>query len=202
MPVRVDYQMIEGHVEPGARVLDLGCGDGELLSQLIREKNCRGTGIDVDLRQVRQCIQRGVPVYHGDMLEGMEMFEEDTFDCVILSQTLQQTERPDEVVREMLRVGRRAVISFPNFGHWKVRLKLLLTGRMPVTGVLPYRWYETPNIHLLTVRDFLDLCRRQDLRLVDSIYLTPGYHRLPALLGNLLASLAIFVVERSERGTQ
>ncbi|MHC4481068.1 MAG: methionine biosynthesis protein MetW, partial [Planctomycetota bacterium] len=113
MPVRPDYQIIEEYVEPGARVLDVGCGDGELLAQLIEEKGVEGCGIDIDLQQVQKTIHRGVPVYHGDMLEGMAMFEDGRFDCVILSQTLQQTLHPDEVVKEMLRVGRRAVISFP-----------------------------------------------------------------------------------------
>ncbi|MGD2174470.1 MAG: methionine biosynthesis protein MetW [Candidatus Brocadiaceae bacterium] len=196
MPVRLDYQMIEDYVEPGARVLDLGCGDGALLRQLIDERDCEGRGIDIDLEQVHRCIDRGVPVYHGDMLEGMAMFEDASFDCVVLSQTLQQTQRPDRVVREMLRVGRRAIISFPNFAHWRVRLSLLLSGRMPVTRVLPYRWYETPNIHLLTIKDFLRLCRELNLEIIDRIYLSSKYRRLPGLLANLLAGMAIFVVER------
>jgi methionine biosynthesis protein MetW len=200
MPVRLDYQMIEEYVEPGSNLLDLGCGDGALLAQLISEKGCRGCGIDIDLEEVRKCISRGVPVYHGDMLEGMAMFEDGRFDCVILSQTLQQTVRPDRVAREMLRVGRRAIISFPNFGHWQVRLQLLLGGRMPVTRVLPHRWDDTPNIHLLTIKDFLDLCREQKLHVVDRLYLTPTYRRMPGLLANLLASMAIFVIEAGRDG--
>jgi methionine biosynthesis protein MetW len=167
---------------------------------LISEKGCRGCGIDIDLEEVRKCISRGVPVYHGDMLEGMAMFEDGRFDCVILSQTLQQTVRPDRVAREMLRVGRRAIISFPNFGHWQVRLQLLLGGRMPVTRVLPHRWDDTPNIHLLTIKDFLDLCREQKLHVVDRLYLTPTYRRMPGLLANLLASMAIFVIEAGRDG--
>ncbi|MFO7956711.1 MAG: methionine biosynthesis protein MetW [Candidatus Brocadiia bacterium] len=200
MPVRLDYQMIEEYVPDGAAVLDLGCGDGTLLGQLIEEKGCSGIGVDNDLAQVHRCIARGVPVYHGDMLEAMEMFEEGRFDCVVLSQTLQQTPQPDRVVQEMLRVGRRAIISFPNFAHWRVRCKFVFTGRMPVTGVLPYTWYETPNIHLLTIKDFLDFCREQGLRVLDTIYLSPGYKVLPGFLANLTASLAIFVVEREAEG--
>ncbi len=195
MPARLDYRMIEDHVEPGAEVLDLGCGDGELLHELIAQKGCRGCGVDVDLAAVQRCIARGVPVYHGDMQEGLAMFADGRFDCVILSQTLQQTVSPARVIREMLRVGRRAVISFPNFGHWRVRLQLLLKGRMPVTRVLPYKWYDTPNIHLLTVKDFLRLCEELGLRIVDRIYLTPGDRRVPAPLANMLAGVAIFVVE-------
>ncbi|KPK65090.1 MAG: hypothetical protein AMK73_03925 [Planctomycetes bacterium SM23_32] len=195
MPVRLDYRLIEQDVASGARVLDLGCGDGQLLRELIDRKGVDGFGIDVDLAEVQKCIARGVPVYHGDMLEGMAMFEDGRFDCVILSQTLQQTVRPDRVVREMLRVGRRAIISFPNFGHWRVRLQLLLKGSMPVTRVLPYRWCETPNIHLLTIKDFFALCQELHLKVIDRMYLTPGYCRLPGLLANLLASMAIFVME-------
>jgi methionine biosynthesis protein MetW len=195
MPVRLDYQLIESYVAPGSRVLDLGCGDGTLLADLMREKQCRGCGIDVDLEEVRECVARGVPVYHGDMLEGMAMYRDGSFDCVILSQTLQQTMGPRNVVREMLRVGRRAVISFPNFAHWRVRLHLMLHGKMPVTTVLPYTWYNTPNIHLLTVRDFEDLCSDLDLAVIDRIYLSSAYRRLSGFLPNLLASTAIFVVE-------
>ena len=196
MPVRLDYRMIENYVEPGARVLDLGCGDGALLEDLIDRMGVDGCGIDADLKQVQKCISRGVPVYHGDMLEGMAMFEDGRFDCVVLSQTLQQTLKPHLVVREMLRVGRRAVISFPNFGHWKVRLQLLLRGRIPVTRVHPYKWYDTPNIHLLTVRDFLRLCGELHLEVIDRIFVTPNYRRLPGFLANLLASMAIFVVDK------
>lgn len=195
MPVRLDYRMIEEHVEPGAQVLDLGCGDGTLLEQLITERGVKASGIDLDLQQVQKCIARGVPVYHGDMLEGMAMFEDGRFDCVILSQTLQQTLEPHRVVQEMLRVGRRAIISFPNFGHWRVRLQLLLGGRMPVTDVLPYKWHDTPNIRLLTIKDFLDLCKEQNLRVIEKIFVTAKYRRLPALFANVLASMAIFVVE-------
>jgi methionine biosynthesis protein MetW len=195
MPIRLDYKLIEQHVEPGSKVLDLGCGDGALLAELIRQKGCTGLGIDSDLQQVQKCISRGTPVYHGDMLEGMEMFEDRRFDCVILSQTLQQAVYPERVLREMLRVGRRAIISFPNFGHWRVRLGLLFRGRMPVTRVLPYAWYDTPNIHLMTIKDFCDLCRERSLHVIDRICLTPGYRRVPCLLANLVASTAIFVVE-------
>jgi methionine biosynthesis protein MetW len=200
MPVRLDYQLIESYVEPGSRVLDLGCGDGALLADLMREKQCRGCGIDVDLREVRNCVARGVPVYHGDMLEGMAMYRDDSFDCVILSQTLQQTMGPRNVVREMLRVGKRAIISFPNFAHWRVRLHLLLRGKMPVTPALPYAWYSTPNIHLLTVRDFENLCRDLELRVIDRIYLSSGYQRRSGILPNLLASMAIFVIETGSGG--
>ena len=129
---RLDYQVIEDHVAPGARVLDVGCGEGDLLKQLMDEKSVDGRGIDIDSEAARKCIARGIPVYNGDMLEGMAMFADDSFDCVILSQTLQQTEKPAVVISEMLRVGRRAIISFPNFGQFSIRLNLLATGRMQI----------------------------------------------------------------------
>jgi methionine biosynthesis protein MetW len=195
MPVRLDYRMIEEYVQPGAKVLDLGCGDGSLLAQLIAEKGVAGCGVDIDAAQVRRCISRGVAVYHGDMLEGMAMFEDGRFDCVVLSQTLQQTLEPYTVIREMLRVGRRAIISFPNFGHWRVRFQLLFGGRMPVTTALPYNWYETPNIRVLTVKDFFALCDELGLEIIDAIYLSARYRRLPGVLANWLAGMAIFVVE-------
>jgi len=193
--------LIEEYVPEGARVLDIGCGDGSLLRELIEGKGVDGCGIDIDLQAAQECIARGVPVYHGDMLDGMEMFADNSFDCVILSQTLQQTLRPVRVVREMLRVGRKAIISFPNFAHWRVRLQLLLRGRMPLTHVLPHTWYDTPNIHLVTIRDFKRLCREENLKIVDSIYLTPRYSKLPGLIANLAAALAIFVLEHASGKT-
>lgn len=195
MPIRLDYQMIEQYVAEGARVLDLGCGDGALLEELIAQKGVDGRGIDMDLEEVQRCIARGVPVYHGDMMEALSMFRDKSFDCVILSQTLQQTRHPQRVVQEMMRVGHRGIISFPNFGHWLVRLQLLLRGRMPITRVLPYTWYNTPNIRVLTIKDFMHFCRQEELSVVDRHYLTPNYRPLSCLLANWRASMAIFVVE-------
>jgi len=196
MPLRIDYQYIEAQVPDGARVLDLGCGEGTLLERLIRDKGADGRGIEIDEEAARRCISRGVPVYHGDMLEGMRMFADGTFDCVVLSQTLQQALDPAAVVGEMLRVGRRAIISFPNFGHWRVRLQLLLRGRAPVTRTLPDQWHDTPNLRVLTIKDFRRFCRERALRVVDSTFFTPGFRRLPGCCANLLASTAVFVVQK------
>jgi methionine biosynthesis protein MetW len=198
MPVRLDYKLIEGYVEPGARVLDLGCGSGELMEQLIAAKGADGVGVDNDAAAVQECITRGLPVYHGDMLEALEMFGEEDFDCVILSQTLQQARDPQQVVREMMRVGRRGIISFPNFANWRVRLQLLFGGRAPVTRALPYAWYDTPNIRVLAVKDFAAFCGEERLAVVDRVFLTSEYSRRPAFMANLLASIAIFVVEKQK----
>ena len=195
--IRPDYGLIESLVPRCAKVLDLGCGDGSLLAQLKANKGCDGRGIEIDERAVLECVTRGVPVYHGDMVEGMDSYRDRTFDVVILSQTLQQTSDPRHVIHEMLRVGGRAIISFPNFGHWHTRLQLLLTGRMPQNRLLPYTWYETPNVHLCTVKDFLELCSAERLCRVEEIYLTPGYRRVSPSLANLWAGLAIFEIERA-----
>jgi len=191
---RFDYQLIGSLVPAGSRVLDLGCGDGRLLAELAAHKNCSVRGIEIDKRAVLACTRRGVPVYHGDMLEGMDFFDSGAFDTVILSQTLQQTADPVRVIREMLRVGEAAVISFPNFGHWRARLQLLLRGRMPQTPVLPYAWHDTPNVHLCTVRDFRLLCQEMNLARVEEIFLAPSNRQISRLAANLRAGLAIFQV--------
>ncbi len=196
MPIRLDYDYIESHVPDGARVLDLGCGDGKLLEDLIREKGVEGRGIEIDEASVRKCIKRGVPVYHGDMLQGMKMFQERHFDCVVLSQTLQQTLNPAEVMHEMLRVGKRAIVSFPNFGHWQVRARLLLGGMAPITPLWPYEWYNTPNVRMLTIKDFTRFCRKQNLRIVRRRFFSRTFIRTPAAGANFFASIAIFILER------
>jgi len=195
LPVRIDYRMIQEHVRQGARVLDLGCGDGTLLAELFERKDVKGYGIEIDEEQVRACISKGVPVYHGDMLEGMDMFAEKNFDCVILSHTLQQTLRPEEVIREMLRVGEYGIISFPNFGLWQVRCRLLLTGKMPVKKVLPYSWFDSPIIHLLTIKDFEKYCAHRNIQIIDRIFLSSSYSKVPRLLANIMAGIAIYVVK-------
>jgi methionine biosynthesis protein MetW len=191
---RLDYELIEALVPAGARVLDLGCGDGRLLAALAERKGCRGRGIDIDEQAVLACIQRGVAVYHGDMMEGMSFYPDATFDVVILSQTLQQAAAPVRVIHEMLRVGCTGIISFPNFGYWRVRLQLLLRGRMPVTGLLPYTWYDTPNTHLCTVADFRAMCREESLERVREIFVVPPARRIGALAANWRAGLAIFQI--------
>ena len=193
---RLDYALIGAMVPTGARVLDLGCGDGQLLADLIRQKGCQGRGIEIDEQAVLACVRRGVPVYHGDMVEGMGFYDARSFDVVILSQTLQQTRDPVHVIEEMLRVGETAIISFPNFGHWQVRLQLLLTGKMPKNTLLPYDWFNTPNVHLCTVTDFRELCRAQNLETVREIYIVLPNRQIGPTLANWRAGLAIFQVRR------
>ncbi len=183
-----------------SRVLDLGCGDGDLLEYLIHARDCDGHGMEISLEGFHACIDRGVPVMQGDIDAGLADFDDDAFDVVVLSQTLQATRRPAFVLREMSRVGRRVVVSFPNFGHWAIRARLSLQGRMPVSKTLPYQWHDTPNIHLCTVTDFERLAAAEGLRPITRI---PLNGRGGAAAGvvqrapNLLAQGAVYLLERS-----
>jgi len=191
---RLDYSLIEGLVPAGARVLDLGCGDGQLLADLAVRKGCAVRGIEINDEFVRECIAHGVPVFHGDMLEGIAYFRADSFDVVILSQTLQQTSDPLRVLHEMLRVGRTGIVSFPNFAYWRIRMQLLLQGRMPHTARLSYEWYDTPNVHLCTVADFRAACRQEGLQIGRELFLAPPARRIGPWLSNWRAELAIFQI--------
>lgn len=197
--MRPDLTVVAGMVPPGARVLDLGCGDGDLLAELIDGRGCRGQGVEVSPEAFHACLMRGIPVVQADIDAGLPDFEDGAFDVVVLSQTLQATRRPTLVLREMMRVGRVGVVSFPNFGHWRARLQLGLRGRMPVSRALPYAWYETPNIHLCTLRDFEDLARAEGLVVAERLLLhddgraaSPRRGRRP----NLLAAGVVYRLTR------
>src|SRR4051812_38110754 len=155
---RVDLVVVAEMVAPGAKVLDVGCGDGELLQLLAERRGVDGRGIELSREGVNECVAKGLAVIQGDADTDLVDYPDDAFDYVILSQTLQATRRPRYVLEQMLRIGNRAIVSFPNFGHWRMRLQLLLLGRMPTTDNLPYSWYDTPNIHFCTIKDFRQLC--------------------------------------------
>lgn len=196
---RPDLHRIIELVQPGWEVLDLGCGNGELLS-LIRElKDVRGHGIDRNQERIMECVARGIPVYQVDLDEGLADYGDQSYDAVILSQTMQVVHRPLVVLREMVRVGRVGILSLVNFGHLSIRLRLLGQGRMPRTRTLPYSWYDTPNIHLSTLTDFRLMCRSEGIRIVREIPMSYGV--LPPLARvwpNGLAPLAVYVVTRPE----
>ncbi|MBE0476463.1 MAG: methionine biosynthesis protein MetW [Coriobacteriia bacterium] len=198
--LRRDLALVAGIVPPGARVLDLGCGDGALLEAVRETRGAVVRGVELDLAGVGACVARGVSVVQADIDAGLAGFPDGAFDLVVLSQTLQVVRNPALVLREMLRVGERGIISFPNFGNWRVRGYLGLRGRMPVSSSLPYEWYETPNIHLTTVKDFRVFCARNGVRIEREIPLAedaglPG--ALVRIAPNLLAETSIAVVARA-----
>ncbi len=189
---RPDFHVIGEIVEPGSRVLDLGCGEGELLAWLVEHKRVLARGVEISPAQVRRAIARGVSVFQGDIDEGLADYPEKAFDYVILSQTLQETRSPLEVLREILRVGRRAIISFPNYGHWSVRLAMLLNGQAPKTKLFPYNWYDSPNIHFLSINDFESLCREHDFPIERRYFLAGARH--VSSFPNLIAQTAVFLL--------
>ncbi|HEY3826423.1 MAG TPA: methionine biosynthesis protein MetW [Bryobacteraceae bacterium] len=189
---RPDFHVIGEIVEPGSRVLDLGCGEGELLAWLVEHKRVLARGVEISPAQVRRAIGRGVSVYQGDIDEGLVDYPDKAFDYVVLSQTLQETRSPLQVLREMLRVGRRAIISFPNFGHWSVRIAMLRNGQAPKTKLFPHNWYNSPNIHFLSINDFEDLCREHQFPIERRYFLT-GARRVGAF-PNLVAQTAVFLL--------
>lgn len=187
--VRPDYATIVGWVADRARVLDLGCGDGALLAFLASQRRAEGYGIEIDDAGVLACIRGGINVIQSDLERGLAGFDDAAFDVVILSQTLQAMRRIEAIVAEMLRVGREAIVTFPNFGHWSHRLQVL-RGRMPVSSSLPYQWYDTPNIHLCTVADFDAFLAERGFRVLDRVVLAKG--RAVSVAPNLAGELAIY----------
>ncbi|HEX8739184.1 MAG TPA: methionine biosynthesis protein MetW [Casimicrobiaceae bacterium] len=192
-PSRTDWKTIAGWVPAGARVLDLGCGDGSLLAYLAGERGATGYGVEIDEAGVLAAVRNGINVVQSDLERGLAGFDDRAFDVVILSQTLQAMRRIETIVAEMLRVGREAVVTFPNFGHWKHRLQIL-RGRMPVSRSLPYQWYDTPNIHLCTVADFDAFVEARRCRIIDRVVLAQGH---PVRFApNLVGELAIYRFRR------
>lgn len=195
---RFDLRIIATWIEPGARVLDLGCGEGDLLKFLHARKQVEGIGIENDEAKVAQCIEKGVTVLQGDINREVEDYPDSAFDYVILSQTLQQVYEPDTLIHSILRIGNKAVVSFPNFSHWLVRLQLLMTGHAPVTRQLPYQWYDTPNIRVITLKDFRRFAKQVGFKIIAeaAINIQDLKGKTIQFLPTLRANYGIFLIGR------
>lgn len=197
---RVDYELIESLIEPGSTVLDVGCGDGELLARLTADKNIRGKGIELNESLVLGCVCRGIAVIQRDIDREFGRYADNSFDYAILSQTVQTIKQPERVFKELLRVGRKVIVSFPNFAHWSCRLQLLLRGRSPITRNLPFRWYNSPNIHFLSLKDFDEFCRKLGVTVEKRLPLAGTSLSPVRWASNLLAEQVIYVTSRNSRG--
>jgi len=192
--MKLEHQIIVDWVAQGSSVIDLGCGDGELLSILVDEKKVHAQGTEIDEKAIYKCVARGLSVYHEDIDAGLSDHPDGSFDYAILNESLQQTKRPDYVLGEALRVGRKLVVSFPNFGRYVVRFQILFSGKVPVTPALPFEWYDTPNLHFLSISNFFDYCKMRGILVEDSAYITKG--RRVKFLPNFRAETAIFLLTK------
>jgi len=195
----ITNDLIINQIEPGSRVLDLGCGDAALLERLRNEHRCDVLGIEKDKESVVQALERGVPILEADLNQGLSFLPEQSFDYAVLSQTLQQIGKPLELLHELFRYARRTLVVVPNFGHWRIRLQVSLQGRAPVTDNLPYEWFESPNVHFLSMVDFRELAKRGNFHIVKEIPIIGERAVDRAALANLRAHSALYVLERAER---
>ncbi len=190
--LRDDLQLIYDWIPAGSRVLDLGCGEGELLAELVGRKNCSGYGVEIDTEGVLASIGRGINVIQADLEQGLQDFGDNSFDVIVLSQTIQSMQNTETILQDLTRVAKQAIVSFPNFGYWRNRLQIALGGHMPVSERMPYQWYNTPNIHWCTLQDFDALCAKNGIRVLERAVMT-GSRRIDTL-PNLLGSLAFYRV--------
>ncbi len=196
--MRADLSIIKNWIEPKSRVLDLGCGDGSFLAQLKEEKQIFDCGLDLDPENIQKCLLAGVNVIEQDMDKSLGNFADKSFDTVLLTQTLQAIHKPDVLVEEMLRIGNNCIITFPNFAYWRYRLSLMLGGRMPVSRNIPYEWYNTPNIHFCTIRDFDELCQQRKIKVLDRTVVDNNHNSssLMSVSPNFFGINAIYHISR------
>lgn len=192
--MKLEHQIIVDWVSEGSCVLDLGCGDGELLSLLVKEKHVLAQGTEIDEKAIYQCVAKGLSVYHEDIDAGLSDHPDASFDYVVLSESLQQAKRPDYVVSEALRVGKNLIVSFPNFGRYTVRFQILFSGKVPVTPALPFEWYDTPNLHFLSISNFFDYCKMRKIEIKEKAYVTK--ERKVNFLPNLFAETGVFLLSK------
>ena len=198
----ISHKLISNFIEPKSKVLDLGCESGDLLKRLKDEKNIHGIGVEINEQKVIKCIEKGLCVFQGDIDGGLNEYQSNSYDYVILNQTLQLTQRPEYVIKEMLRVGSKIIIGLPNFGYWKVRSQLFFSGKMPKSESLPFEWFDTPNIHLVTIKDFREFCNKREIEILKEVYLTKTKRQkcfLYNYIPNLLAEEAIFLLTKKLR---
>lgn len=193
---RTDLSIIANWIEEGASVLDLGCGDGSLLDYLIHHKCVTGMGIEINMNRMIKCMEKGIPVIEHDLNSKFENIGDQTYDYVILSQTIQEVANPDILIDEILRMGKYGLVSFPNFGYYKVRLDLLVKGRMPKSNTLPYEWYDTPNIHLLTIADFSDFCKKRGIQILKTVHINGNKYRKRLFYPNLFSEGCVALIHR------
>ena len=196
---RIDLNLIVNLVDNDSKVLDIGCGNGDLLNLLLSNKNIKGQGLEINQKKVNECVAKGLSVIQGDADKDLSLYPNNSFDCVVLSQTIQATQEPKRILSELTRIGRKVIVSIPNFGFWKVRLDLLLKGKMPITNKLDSSWYKTQNIHLCTITDFISLCNELHINIEQTVTLHSNKHKSfsgkPSSIENLLSEEAIFLLE-------
>ena len=196
--MRSDFDVIQSYIQDHSRILDLGCGDGTLLATLAKNKQVSGYGLEINPDHITACVAKGVDVIEQNIDTGLANFADNSFDLVVMTQALQAMQRPDKTLEEMLRVGKECIVTFPNFGHWKARFYLFFLGRMPVSDIMPYEWYDTPNIHFCTVSDFEHLCRQRNITILHRQVISSGYidRLLEAIQPNIFGETAIYHLTR------